>query len=435
MSRSCKGQAALLLLLCVIGLLQAGCGGERQSSGIVPGLPASSGPKLPQSASINPAVPAHVQNFTFWQQSGIATTVPASWMASWATWVETGVYTYADAFHAAGGKYTVTYTNANYYYMEPHYTSPGHFSESAFGHGSNGVRTQWDGIYGGTEYYLLPNSAASQSGFAGVIQSQTAYGGFDFVYVDGVSDSLTTSLWGKRLPVPTEVTTDAQYVSGMKQLLARSPLPTILNGYNNGDPVTEEEYVGAPNVAAMFGEACFVQPSKVQTNTYWIHQADALLYTTTHGSFAICGGRGAPSGDTRSQRIYYLASWWLTYDPWRSVSLAEFTSADDVYVFPEQMIVPTDAFEVVSDVSALKWWTGVYMRRFGTCYYDRVSWGGCAAVVNPSSTATATLPSIARTYHHSLALDLNNLYDGGTASLSDTVPTTLTPGTAVILFQ
>jgi hypothetical protein len=82
------------------------------------------------------------------------------------------------------------------------------------------------------------------------------------------------------------------------------------------------------------------------------------------------------------------------------------------------------------------WWsTGVYMRRFENCYYDQTSWGACAAVVNPS-TVTGTLPGIAlQLYHHSLVLDLNNLYAGGKASLSTTVPKTLAPSTAVILFQ
>jgi hypothetical protein len=437
MLRPSRGQTAALVLSFFLAVLaQAGCS-SKQSTAIVPGPPFRGGSAQLHPAAVgdvNPAVPAHVQDFTFWNQSGIATTVPVSWMATWATWIETRAYTYADEFHSAGGKYTVTYTNANYYYVSPKYTSPGIFPETAFGHGSNGVRTQWDGIYGGTEYYLLPNSTASQNGFAGVVQSLTQYGGFNYVYVDGVSDSLTTSLWGHRLPVPVEITTNAQYVTGMKQLVARSSLPTIINGYNNGDPVTEEEYVGAPNIAAVFGEACFTQPSKVLTGNYWIHQEDALIFTTAHGLYAICGGRG-PTTDSRPQRIYYFASWLLTYDPNRSVSLEEFASSGGVYVFPEQMIVPTDAFETASEIGSLKWWTGVYMRRFGTCYYDRVSWGACAAVVNSSSTASSTLPSIALTYHHSLALDLNNLYAGGKATLSSTVPTTLLPGTAVILFQ
>jgi hypothetical protein len=410
-------------------MLLVGCSG---SSPLI-SAPISSAPSRDQPSATAP-VPAHVQNFTFWHQGPIAENVPASWMAAWATWVEMSTSTYAKQFHAAGGQHTVVYTNANYYYVLPNYTSPGHYPESAFGHGSSGVRTQWDGLYGGTEYYLLPNSADSQSGFQGVTQGETVNGGYDYIYVDGVSDSLTTSLWGQRLPRPVEISTDAQYVAGMKQLLAPLALPTIINGYNNGDPVTEEEYVGAANVAAVFGEECFTEATRVQTNTYWIHQANALLYTTSHGVFAICGGRGSLA-DTRPERIYYLASWWLTYDPTYSVSLAEFSSYANVYVFPEQAIVPTNPDQVVADVGQLKAPTGAYMRTFKNCYYNRTLWGVCAAVVNPSSTNTAPVPTAATQYHHSLALDKNNLYEGGQAALSSSVPTSLAPGTAVILFQ
>jgi hypothetical protein len=420
----------VLVSLCLVGILLAGCSGPRSAPLVA--TPVGSATRA-SKAVVPPSVPAHVQNFTFWHQGPIAENVPAAWMATWATWAEM-TKAYAVQFHAAGGQHTVLYTNPNYYYVLPTYTSPGKYTESAFGHGSNGQRTQWDGLYGGIEYYLLPNSPASQTAYQGVVNSYLAIGDYDYVYADGVSDSLTTSLWGQRLPKPVEVTTDAQYVSGMKQLLALSPRPTIINGYNNGDPITEEEYVGAPNIAAIFGEECFTEAKFVQTNTYWVHQENALLYTTAHHLYAICGGRGALA-DTRPERIYYLASWWLSYDPTYSVSLAEFSSWATVYVFPEQMVVPTNPDETPSDVSSLKTPSGAYVRHFENCYYDRVLWGACAAVVNPSSTATVAVPSGSVQYHHSLALDANNLYEGGQASLSSAVPTSLAPGTAVILFQ
>jgi hypothetical protein len=167
---------------------------------------------------------------------------------------------------------------------------------------------------------------------------------------------------------------------------------------------------------------------------YWQLLEDALLYTTSHGRYAICGGRSAQP-DTRPFRIYYLASWWLSYDPTYSVSIAEFNSSGSVYVFPEQTVVPTRPDEVVTDINGLRWYTGVYIRRFEACYYNQVSWGPCAAVVNPSSTHSAAIPSLPIAYRHSLALDLNNLYAGGVASLSTSVPTSLAPGTAVILLQ
>jgi hypothetical protein len=89
----------------------------------------------------------------------------------------------------------------------------------------------------------------------------------------------------------------------------------------------------------------------------------------------------------------------------------------------------------VTDVNALKAPSGDYLRRIENCYYDRVSWGACAAVVNPSSTMSTAIPPAPVQYHHSLALDSNNLSEGGRATLSSVVPTSLAPETAVILFQ
>ncbi|HEY6357377.1 MAG TPA: hypothetical protein VIX35_03985, partial [Vicinamibacterales bacterium] len=333
--------------------------------------------------------------YTFWNQSGIATQVPVSWIAAWSDFVETGSSVNANSYHSAGGQYAIAYTNPNYYYVSPTYTAPGNYAENAFGHGSSGVRSQRpQGT--GVEYYLNPNSAASQTGFQGIAQSIAAGGGYDYIYGDGVSDSLATSLY-RIAPTPVEITTDAQYVSAMKQLLTLSPLPVLINGYNNGNPVTEEEYVGAANIGGVIGEACFTGPTNVYTGQNWIDMANALLYTTQRGAWAICGGRG-DYADNRAQRIYWLASWWLTYDPSRSVALELMASdGNPVYVFAEEQLVPTNPLQTASSISALQTSTGAYARQFGSCYYDKVAWGACAAIVNPSSTSTA-MPSIVSAY-------------------------------------
>jgi hypothetical protein len=379
-----------------------------------------------------PGLVAHVKDYSFWNISGIATQVPASWIAAWADFAEIGDNAHAASFHGAGGKYAVAYTNPNYYYVSPSYTAPGNYAESAFGHGSGGGRSQRpQGT--GTEYYLNPNSAASQSGFAGITVSIVAGGGFDYVYGDGVSDSLGTSLY-RIAPTPVEITTDAQYVNGMKQLISMSSLPVIINGYNNGNPVKEEEYIGSSKVAAVLGESCFTDRTQVWTDQHWLDMANGLLYTTQRGYLAICGGR-AEEADTRPSRIYWLASWWLTYDPNYSVALELMASdANPVYVFAEEQLVPTNPLQTASSISSLQTATGAYARQFGSCYYDKVAWGACAAIVNPSSTASTAMPSLASAYHHSLALDANDLYTGGQASLSSSVPATLGPGQAVVLF-
>lgn len=344
----------------------------------------------------------------------------------------------ANAFHAAGGKFAVAYTDPNYYLLTPTVKNTGIYPESAFGHGLNGVRTQRP-QGGGTEYYLLPNSAASQAGYLGIARNIAAGGGFNYIYADGVSDSLAISLY-RMSPSPVEITTTTQYIAGMKQMMATSPLPMIINGYNNGDPTNEErEYIGASKVAALFGEECFTNASSLPLKTQkWTSMANALLATTAAGYFAICGGHGVLA-DNRALRTYYLASWWLTYDPVHSVSLEVYSSpggSSIIYLFAEQLIVPTAPLQTAgTSITTLQVAGGMYVRQFGTCYYQRRWWGACAAFVNATSSATLSMPALAAKYHHSLGLDNNNLYLGGVATLSTSVPTSLAPGTAAILFQ
>jgi hypothetical protein len=249
-----------------------------------------------------------------------------------------------------------------------------------------------------------------------------------------VSNNLGTSLY-RFSGSPVEITTDTQYINGMKQMMAGSSLPMIANGYNNGDPLTEaQEYTGASNIVGLFGETCFTYGTGGYLGSAWISMANALLYSTTNHSLAVCGGRGTLA-DNRALRTYWLASWWLTYDPTYSVALEIMSSnPNPVYVFAEESIVPTNPLQTATTVASLKTSTGAYARQFGTCYYNKVSWGACAAIVNPTSS-TVSMPSIASAYHHSLALDNNNLYTGGGASRSATVPASLAPGQAVILFN
>jgi len=431
---------AIIGALVVATLLASGCSGGPQSGALPPGpMGAAPLPSASQNVStlavaqnVVPGVPLHVKNYTFWQQSGIATGVPASWAAAWATFAEIGDSTNARAFHAAGGKYAVAYTDPNYFITGPGYDPPGNYPESAFGHGSDGYRTHRP-QGGGTEYYLLPNSTLAQDVYKVITEAIALMGGYNYVYADGVSDSLPESLY-RMGPTPTEITSTTQYVDGMKASIALSALPVIINGYNNGDPMTEErEYIGAPKVAAGLGEACFTNPTAVVNGQQWIDMANALLATTARHVYAICGGRGALS-DNRALRTYYLASWWLTYDENYSVSMEIMSSRANVYVFAEQQIVPDSPDTTVSNVSSLKWYTGAYVRRFDMCYYKGVAWGACAAVVNPGTTSVR-IPTLPIAYRHSLALDNNNLYEGGVASLSTSVPTTLAPGTGVILVR
>jgi hypothetical protein len=373
--------------------------------------------------------PTHVKNFTFWRQSGIATTVPASWMAEHVTFVEIGRASDARDFKAAGGQYAMVYTDPNYFFVSASYRSHGDFPESAFGHDASGgriSRPQGDG----TEYYLVPNSQ-TRDAYRRVTVAD-AVDAYDYVIADGVSDSLHTSLYRMSAP-PVELRSDAQYIDGMKAALAASAKPVIINGYDNGDPLGVETYASSPNIAGIYGEACLSTDRGPKTGDRWTREADALLFTTAHQRFAFCGGHGNDENN-QAGRLYWLASWWLTFDPDYSVAVEVFESRGKVYVFPESQLVPTSPLQIAgSDINALRAAGGAYVREFRQCYEAGSPIGPCAALVNPSATPV-TVPSLSTPYSRSLILDARNLFDGGQIGFSRGVPKTLAPGAAAIIF-
>jgi len=376
-------------------------------------------------------VPAHVKNFMFWKQSGIATHVPATWAAANVTFAETGSPVNAAAFKAAGGKYAIIYSDPNYYYVAPDYRSHGDFPESAYAHdpsGSRISRPQGKGL----EYYLLPNSAQAVETYRQVTERDIAGGIYDFVFADGVSDSLGTSLY-RMSAQPVEIGNDSDYVRGMKRMLAAAARPAIVNGFNNGNPIAIETYVTAPNVAGLYGETCFHRNDGPRADQVWHNDAQALLYTTAHARFAFCGGHGNDA-DNRAERVYWLASWWLTYDPQYSVAVEVFESPGDIYAFPEMQLVPTDPVKSAgTDIDRLRASGGAYVREFRACYDRRTPIGACAAVVNPSSSSSAPVGTLALHYSRTLELDQNNLYDGGRILWVYGVPTSLGPSQAAVI--
>jgi hypothetical protein len=376
----------------------------------------------------------HVQNFTFWKQSGIATGVPAAWMASHVTFVETGRAENARDFKSAGGRYTIIYADPNYYFVSANEHSPGNYPESAYGHDANGnhvTRSQGNGV----EHYLLPNSPATRDAYSRV----TAYladgpGVYDYVFADGVSDKLQTSLY-RMSAQPVEIQSDSDYVQGMKSVLAVAARPVIANGFDNGDPLTEaQNYAGAPNIAGIYGESCMMADNGPKVGNAWMREADALLYTTDRRLLAFCGGHGRDPNN-EAGRLYWLASWWLTYDPNYSVAVEVFKAQGGAYVFPETGLVPVGPLQTAgSDINALRTSGGTYAREFQECYADGSSVGACAAVVNPTN-ASAAMPTLSRHYSRALTLDNRDLFDGGRTGLSGTPPSALASGQGVVLLQ
>jgi hypothetical protein len=68
------------------------------------------------------------------------------------------------------------------------------------------------------------------------------------------------------------------------------------------------------------------------------------------------------------------------------------------------------------------------------CYLKGAQFDNCVAIVNPSSSTTVAMPVLHHAYKWTMTLDNNNLFNGGKVTWTRGIPTSLAPGTAVVLF-
>jgi hypothetical protein len=118
---------------------------------------------------------------------------------------------------------------------------------------------------------------------------------------------------------------------------------------------------------------------------------------------------------TPANRLYALASWWLTYDPNYSVVAPIAPAADGTSLFPEYDIVPLGPKTSAAGgrVRTLRR-DGVYVREFAQCFQNGMAIGACAAVVNPTSSPRA-VPSLSGGYTRALTLNDASSVSGGRA--------------------
>ncbi len=136
---------------------------------------------------------------------------------------------------------------------------------------------------------------------------------------------------------------------------------------------------------------------------------------------------------TPANRVYALASWWLTYDPQWSVAAPIDPLPSQTSLLPEFSIVPRFPYRTATvHVASLRAPGGAFVREFRACFQNRVPIGGCAAVVNPG-TETVPIPALEASYRRSLALGGGDILNGGQASWIAGTPQALAPGTAAVL--
>lgn len=416
---------------------------------------AATAPPTPAPAPAS-GVPTHASTWYYFGLVGVNASVPVDYMVAHADYAEDGGSAdYTRAFKSAGGKYAVAYVDPAYvaYCVAP-FSPPagrcdgpvgaGVTDESAWFHGADGTRVRH---FVDNEFHyqeaLNPASPIARNAFKTFTDASLARTpALDFFFSDdsgGVfigSDGTQLSGWFYGFNAPAvEITTDAAFITAEQQLLAVPARPVIVNGY---DPSTKRPsyngvWLDSPNVVGDVYEGCYGGGNGVDSTRYgvWTDKTNGLLMTIAHRSRAVCMML-APA--TPSNRIYEMASWWMTYTEPYSVAAPLSAPADGSTILPEYDLVPRQPrATATSDVAALRAPGGAYVREFAACYQAGVAIGPCAAVVNPSDTTTVAMPALTGHYTSTLVVDDKSAFAGGKATWGGPVPAQLGALSAVVL--
>ncbi len=201
-------------------------------------------------------------------------------------------------------------------------------------------------------------------------------------------------------------------------------------------------------------------------NTF-LAAADKALLAQSYRKYALVENEvsipyGSSGYDPVGDRTYGLGGIWLVYDPRYTIAWSHFTYPFDHLMIdgdgnPDSMaaelqIVPTQPLTTATgnDIATLQRSGGntktgappggVFVREFTTCYQNGTSIGHCAVVLNAEDNTytnggVVSVPSLTYTYTSSLVITDAPADNGGTATWTGSVPTTLQPTTAVLLKQ
>jgi hypothetical protein len=396
--------------------------------------------------------PAHIATWYFYSDNDNQS-VPMAWMGKHADYIENDGDR-AAAFKAAGGKYVARYTDPAYVpYCQPPFTPPAKGcigsigvrvkDESGWLHGPDGARVHH--FYNaeiGYQEALNPASPLAREAYRQDTQATIdATPQVDYFFADdtggtflgGDGTQMSGHMYGFNAP-SVEITTDAQWLAALPGMLAAAVRPVIINGVDGRTqmPSYNGALLDAPNVAGETYEGCNSWNGGVagDQGNRWNDEQNSMLMTIRHHSLALCMMTIAP---TPSNRLYEMASLWMTYHEKYTVAAPVAKFADATAVVPEYDIVPRQPLRTaVNDVSELRSSTGAFVREFAACYQGGTSIGPCAAIVNPTGSPVA-LPALSGRYASSLVLNAASAVGGGTATWSGGVPAQIPSLGAVVL--
>ncbi len=434
-------RSVVFCALYALAMTVTGCSGggstvtPRSQSDVPNGAPiaAMSALRLTQISSTDSSSSTHVKTWGYWGQATEPAGVTAAYVASHLTFLEADP-SHVSQFHSAGGTYGVKYTDPSRVIPARHedlWTVP----ESGWFHDSSGRRiyTYFPGY--GTQNMLNPEKSETRNAYVTLTQQIKSSAPYSYVEVDNTYYDLVGAFYGFNTP-GVEAGSQSAYDNGIVQLLQGSAVTPIVNGLSNEDGglngVSGTKMFLPYAAGGINNEGC-LQATYVKSVAQWEFDANTLLYTSAQHKWSVCWPQSAQTSDAHTERLFFLGSWWLTYDPTYSVAFPQFASHSGLFIFPEYAIVPLDPIQTANaHVSGLKDPSGVYVREFAKCYQAGTAIGACAAFVNPSSSKL-TLPARAAAYRNMLSLDANNAYDGGKAGWESNSARTIAPLSSVIV--
>jgi hypothetical protein len=431
------------------------------------------------AAALADSVPTHVRYATYYGQNGTyALDVPAKWMAAHVDFVQ-GNAAQCAAFHAAGGFKCWAYLRTTLQFRCPPNGAYGpcdddighNLPESAWYHSGGPGSTR---IYACKDALCWDEANPADSALRKAFQDKTSKlkaQGFDYAFCDDAtalnfpkragtwwnfSDAPFEITGGQALNEANEAAFNTKWQHELAGLLNFGALPCWVASGAGPYFVSSTD----SNIIGVSEEAGFIDPQhgimgvgrKGGGRTWDVAQNNLLgAIQHGHGQYVSVLPESFDASTVVAERVYALASFWISYDPRVSVMFSFFASPLDaggrsVLVYPEYQIVPRHPLQTAKDADILHSGlcatpSGPCYREFADCYQStdrneepsrprRI--GHCAAVVNVSDHEVG-LPALTREYSSSLVVDNRSTWSGGSATWTGPVPQRLPPLSAVVL--
>ncbi|HET9341866.1 MAG TPA: hypothetical protein VFO25_02975 [Candidatus Eremiobacteraceae bacterium] len=384
-------------------------------------------------APVHRNIPVHVLT---WDNLGGGDGIilnPWSIATPWLTYAST---TFGDsAAIAAAQIIPAIYTNPNRQGPgDPMYTD----DESTFAHDCSGNRIQSLGV-GVGKFLMDPHSS-----HLAALWHDYARGGFGdgavFTYI--FEDKADTINKTSATPCNFDQTDWTNATNELDRVLGYTIIYNSLGDTagQNGQPQIAPSIALNASSAGGMSEDCYVTMNSqpYQRGLGWEVKEDTEIDMAAAGKYFVCDASDpSPAIQSDAERIYYLASALLTYDPNTTIFETCFKTAMRLHVLPETQLMPTAPLVAQpTSIDGLYQSGGGYGREYAHCYYAGVDLGACAAFVNPNKPGTKAVPfPWPSKYLHTLELTGGGVLDGGTATPTGAPPpATFGPTTAAIAF-